>query len=143
MVDATIVHAAPSTKNRDKSRDPEMHQTKKGNQWFFGMKVQVGADVNSGVFHTDSVTPANAPDISKLPSLLHEDDRAVFGDAGYVNNRFKRTAQAAGVVWGVSLKAPPKRGLGAGQRRHDRKLSSVRSRVEHIIPYYETSIPED
>ena len=133
MVDATIIHAAPSTKNREKSRDPEMHQTKKGNQWYFGMKVHVGADINSGLVHTVSVTPANASDMSQLPNLLREDDRAVLGDAGYVNNAFKRAARKAGVFWGVALKARPKRTLTPGQKRRNRKMSSVRSRVEHIF----------
>ena len=81
MVDATIIHAAPSTKNRAKARDPEMRQSKKGNQWYFGMKVHVGADVNSGAVHSVSMTPANAPDISEMPNLLREDDRGVFDDA--------------------------------------------------------------
>ena len=80
MVDATIIHAAPSTKNKAKQRDPEMHQTKKGNQWYFGMKIHVGADVNSGLAHTVAVTAANEADVSQLPNLLREDDRAVFGD---------------------------------------------------------------
>jgi IS5 family transposase len=133
MVDATIIHAASSTKNKDKSRDPEMHQTKKGNQWYFGMKVHVGADINSALVHTVSVTPAHASDISQLPDLLREDDRAVLGDAGYVNNTFKRAARKAGVLWGVALKARPKRQLSIGQKRRNRKLSSVRSRVEHIF----------
>jgi len=133
MVDATIIHASPSTQNRAKSRDPEMHQTKKGKQWYFGMKVHEGADVNSTVVHTVSVTPANASDISQLPALLREDDGALFGDAAYVNKRFKRAAREAGVFWGVAFKAQPKRRLGSAQRRHNRKLSSVRSRVEHVF----------
>jgi transposase, IS5 family len=133
MVDATIIQAAPSTKNRAKTRDPEMHQTKKGKQWHFGMKVHVGADVNSGTVHTVSVTPANAADISELPNLLREDDRAVFGDAGYVNKGIKRAARKAGVYWGVALKAQPERRLGRGQKRRNRKMSSVRSRVEHVF----------
>ncbi|HYE37751.1 IS5 family transposase [Methylocaldum sp.] len=133
MVDATLIHAAPSTKNQDKSRDPEMRQTKKGNQWYFGMKVHVGADINSGLVQTVSVTPANVSDISQLPNLLREDDRAILGDAGYVNNAFKRAAREAGVFWGVALKARPKRRLGAGQKRRNRRMSSIRSRVEHIF----------
>lgn len=133
MVDATIIHASPSTKNQSKSRDPEMHQTKKGNQWYFGMKIHIGADANTGVAHTVSVTPANASDISQLPCLLREDDRAVFGDAAYVNNQFKRAAREAGVYWGVSLKAPPKRKLSAGHKRRNRRMSSIRSRVEHVF----------
>lgn len=133
MVDATIIHAPSSTKNREKKRDPDMHQTKKGNQWYFGMKVHVGADVNSGTVHTVSVTPANASDIGQLPNLLREDDRAVFGDAGYVHNKLKRAARKAGVLWAVSLKARPKERLGGGQKRRNRKISSVRSRVEHVF----------
>ena len=133
MVDATIVHAPASTKNASGSRDPEMHQTKKGNQWYFGMKIHVGADADSGVVHTVSVTPANTADISELPHLLREQDRAVFGDAGYVNDRLKRAARSAGVFWGVALKARPKRKLGASQKRRNRQLSAIRSRVEHVF----------
>lgn len=133
MVDATIIHAAPSTKNKSKARDPDMHQTKKGNQWYFGMKVHVGADVHTGVAHTVSVTPANAADISQLPKLLREDDRIVIGDAGYVNDTYKRAAREAGVVWGVALKARPKHRLGSAQKRRNRKMSSIRSRVEHLF----------
>ncbi|WP_228719842.1 IS5 family transposase [Methylococcus geothermalis] len=133
MVDATIIHAAPSTKNKAKTRDPEMHQTKKGHQWFFGMKVHVGADVHTGVAHTVSVTPAHAADISQLPNLLREDDRLILGDAGYVNDTYKRAARQAGVVWGVALKARPKRRLGAAQKRRNRRMSSIRSRVEHLF----------
>jgi len=133
MVDATIIHASPSTKNKDKARDSEMHQTKKGNQWYFGMKVHVGADIHSGVVHTVSVTPANVADIDQLPQLLREDGRAVLGDAGYVQNGFKRAARKAGVFWGVALKARPKHKLSAGHKRRNRKMSSIRSRVEHIF----------
>lgn len=133
MVDATIIHASPSTKNEAKARDPEMHQTKKGNQWFFGMKVHVGADIKSGLVHTVAVTPANAADISQLPCLLREDDRAVLGDKGYVNNAFKKAARQAGVYWGVSLKARPKQVLSAAQRKKNRQLSSARAYVEHVF----------
>jgi IS5 family transposase len=133
MVDATIIHAAPSTKNLKKARDPEMKQTRKGNQWFFGMKVHVGADVKSGLVHTVSVTPANAADISQLPCLLREDDQAVFGDKGYVNNEFKRAARQAGVYWGVSLKASSTYPLTGANKRTNRRWSAVRSRVEHVF----------
>lgn len=133
MVDATIIHAPPSTKNKAKARDPERHQTKKGNQWSFGMKVRVGADLHTGVAHTVSVMPANAWDISQLPDLLREDDRRVVGDAGYMNNAFKRAARKAGVVWGMALKARPKRHLGGAQKRRNRRMSAIRSRVEPIF----------
>jgi IS5 family transposase len=133
MVDATIVHASGSTKNKARRRDPEMRQTKKGKQWYFGMKIHVGADVNSGLAHTVSVTPANASAVSQLPCLLREDDRAVFGDRGYVNNTLKRAARKAGVYWGVSLKATSKRKLAGANKRTNRKRSSIRARVEHIF----------
>jgi IS5 family transposase len=133
MVDATLIHAATSTQNRAKARDPDMRQTKKGNPWYFGMKVHVGADITSGLAHTVSVTPANVSDISQLPNLLREDDRVVLGLAFCVNHTFKRAARQAGVFWGVALKARPKRRLSNGQKRRNRKLSSVRSRVEHIF----------
>ena len=81
-----------------------MHSTKKGKQWYFGMKIPVGADVNSGLAHTVSVTVAHVSDVSQMPGLLREEDRTVFGDKGYVNNRYKRRAREAGIFWGVSLK---------------------------------------
>jgi len=133
MVDATIIHAPSSTKNEAGKRDPEMHQTKKGNQWYFGMKIHVGADANSGLAHTVSVTAANEADVGQLPNLLREDDRAVFGDKGYVNDKLKRAARKAGVFWGVALKASSKYKLTASNRRFNRKMSSVRSRVEHLF----------
>ena len=133
MVDATLIHAAPSTKHRDKTRDPDMHQTKKGHQWYFGMKIHVGADVDSGVAHTVSVTPAHVADVTERPNLLREDDRAVFGDAAYANNPYKRAARRAGVYWGVALKARPKSRLGSSQKQRNRKHSSIRSRVEHVF----------
>ena len=133
MVDATMVPAWASTKNKAKRRDDERHQTKKGNQWCFGMKGPIGADVNSGTVHTVSVTAANVADVSELPGVPRADDRAVFGDVGDVNHQLKKAARAAGVFWGVALKARPKRKLGAGQKRRHRKMSSIRSRVEHMF----------
>jgi len=133
MVDATIIHAPSSTRNKDKKRDPEMHQTRKGNQWYFGMKVHIGADVNSTLVHTVSVTPANVPDINQLPYLIREDDRALFGDKGYADNRIKKAARAAGVFWGIPLKTRKQRPLGAANKRFNRKMSSIRSRIEHIF----------
>ena len=84
------------------------------------MKIHVGADVDRGVVHTASVTPATVADITELPNLLRKKDRAVFGDAAYANNLWKRAARRAGVYWGVALKARPK------------QHSSIRSRVEHL-----------
>lgn len=97
------------------------------------MKVHLGADTQTGVVHTVSVTPANVSAIGQLPDLLREDDKAVFGDAGDVDNRLKRAARKAGVFWGVALKARPKRRPGANQKRRNRKVSPIRSRVEQIF----------
>jgi IS5 family transposase len=83
--------------------------------------------------HTVSVTPANASDISQLPHLLREDDRAVFGDKGYVNNDLKRHARKAGVFWGVSLKASKTAPAGEANKRFNHEMSSIRARVEHVF----------
>ena len=84
IVDATIINAPSSTKNAQKARDPEMHQTKKGNEWRFGMKCHIGVDAGSGLVHTMTVTAANEHDITETAKLLREDDRAVYGDSGYL-----------------------------------------------------------
>ena len=83
IVDATIIAAPPSTKNKQQSRDPEMHQTKKGNQWHFGMKAHIGVDVASGLVHTVKGTAANEADVTQTAALLHGREEDVFGDAGY------------------------------------------------------------
>ena len=83
IVDATIIAAPCSTKNKGKSRDPEMHQTKKGNQWYFGMKAHIGVDVASGVVHTVTGTAANEADINQMAAVLHGREEAIFADAGY------------------------------------------------------------
>ena len=81
MVDATLIHAPSSTKNQERARDPEMRDTKKGNQYYFGMKVHVGADVDCEVVHTVEITAANEADINVLPKLLRSEDEVIFGDA--------------------------------------------------------------
>ena len=140
MVDASIIHASPSTKNQAGKRDPEMHQTKKGNQWFFGMKMHIGTDVNSGIVHTVSVTPAHAADITQLPDLLREDDRAVFGDSAYQKKAYKRAARKAGVYWGVSLKGSKQRPL---TDTHKRTASCRPCAAECCIPRYFTAALSD
>ena len=84
VVDATIINAPSSTKNAKKQRDPEMHQTKKGNEWRFGMKCHIGVDAFSGLVHTIEVTPANVHDIAVASKLIREDDDVVYGDSGYL-----------------------------------------------------------
>jgi IS5 family transposase len=133
MVDATIVHAPSSTKNQEQQRDPDMHQTKKGNQWYFGMKIHVGADVNSGAVHSVTVTPANTADIAELPNLLREDDQVIFGDAGYTSDDYKKGSRYLGLRWCVNDKRKPGKNLSSSQRKRNRQYSSVRARVEHIF----------
>jgi IS5 family transposase len=84
LVDATIIAAPPSTKNADKARDPEMHQTKKGQQWYFGMKAHIGADADSGLVHSLHTTAANESDIAHAHEVLHGEESMVFMDAGYI-----------------------------------------------------------
>lgn len=84
IVDATIINAPSSTKNVEKSRDPEMHQTKKGNEWRFGMKCHIGVDAGSGLVHTITVTAANVHDVTQTEHLLREDGEVVYGDSGYI-----------------------------------------------------------
>jgi IS5 family transposase len=83
IVDATLIHAPSSTKNRDQSRDPEMHQTRKGKQWYFGMKAHVGVDSKTKIIHTAVATAANVSDVAILPDLLHGEETRVWGDGAY------------------------------------------------------------
>ena len=132
IVDATLIAASPSTKNKDKKRDPEMHQTKKGNQWYFGMKGHIGVDVDSGVVHSVEGTAANVHDRIKLRSLLHGEEKAIFGDQGYASDEDKDMCRKFGVVhWHVNDRGKRGRPLSHGQKKKNRKRSSVRAKVEH------------
>ena len=99
IVDATLIAASPSTKNEAQKRDPEMRSSKKGNQWYFGMKAHIGVDAKSGLVHTVGVTTGSVHDAKVMDNLIREDDRAVYGDKGYANDRKQRQAEAAGVRW--------------------------------------------
>ena len=134
MVDATLINASSSTKNQSGQRDPQMHQTRKGKQWYFGMKIHAGTDVNDGTAHSIEVTPANEADISQLPNLLRESDEVIFGDAGYTSDSYKRGSRAMGLHWKVNDKRKPGRGnLSSSQRKRNRKQSQIRARVEHLF----------
>lgn len=133
MIDASIVHAPASTKNKEKQRDPEMHSTRKNNQYYFGMKIHIGSDVNSNAIHSATVTAANIADISEMPELLREEDEVVFGDAGYTSDSYKRGARSLGMTWKVNDKRKPKKNLSATQKKRNRKNSSIRARVEHCF----------
>ena len=110
-----------------------MHQTKKGNQWYFGMKIHVGADVDSGAVHSVEVTPANEADITLLPKLLRQEDQVLFADAGYTSDEYKRGSRALGFRWCVQDKRKPGHDLSSSQRKRNRKQSSIRARVEHVF----------
>ncbi|MEB3025875.1 IS5 family transposase, partial [Parvimonas sp. M13] len=83
IVDATLIAAPPSTKNKEGERDPDMHQTKKGKQWYFGMKAHIGTDAHTGIVHSLAATAANASDVSQTHKLLHGEEKHVHADAGY------------------------------------------------------------
>ncbi len=122
IVDATIIAAAPSTKNKSKTRDPEMHQTRKGNQWHFGMKAHIGVDVASGVVHTIVGTAANEADINQTAALLHGQETDVFADAGYTGADKRPEFEDCDVTWNIAIKrsiikALPKAPAGFGGAR--------------------------
>ena len=133
IMDATLIAASPSTKNKEQKRDPAMSQSQKGNQWYFGMKVHVGVDARSGLVHTAGVTTGRVHDAKVMDRLIREDDRAVFGDKGYVNENKKRAARHADVYWGVKEKRKPERQLSASQRKRNRKHARIRAKVEHVF----------
>jgi len=135
IVDATIIAAPPSTKNKEKARDPEMHQTKKGNQWHFGMKAHIGVDVASGVVHTVTGTAANEADINQTAALLHGREEAVFADAGYTGADKRPEHADREVSWNIAIKRSIIKALPKSLRDWaepvERALSQVRAWVEH------------
>ena len=135
IVDATIIAAPPSTKNKSKARDPEMHQTRKGNQWHFGMKAHIGVDVASGVVHTLTGTAANEADINQMAAVLHGREEAVFADAGYTGADKRPDHADREVSWNITvkrsiIKALPER-LREWAQGVETALSRVRAWVEH------------
>lgn len=140
LVDATIINAPSSTKNKKRKRDPEMHQTRKGNQWYFGMKAHIGTDRDSGVVHTVISTAANVSDISQTVALLHGRETQVHADAGYVGVEKREEIKAEDPVgridWQIAKRRQPIKSLEDGPEK-DRLLAaekakaSVRAFVEH------------
>ena len=135
IVDATIISAPPSTKNRDQARDPDMSQTKKRNTWHFGMKAHIGVDVASGVVHTVTGTAANEADINQTAALLHGQEEAVFADAGYTGADKRPELEACDVSWNIAIKRSIIKALPKDLRDWaeaiERALSQVRAWVEH------------
>jgi len=133
IVDATIIGAPSSTKNADKQRDPQMHQTRKGQQWFFGMKLHIGVDSQTGLAHSAVVTAANVHDKHPLPDLLHGQERRIYGDCAYASQSKLIHTKAPGAV-DLTNKTVRKGSLTEGlERMVNRAKSRVRSRVEHVF----------
>jgi IS5 family transposase len=135
VVDATLIPAPSSTKNSSGTRDPEMHQTKKGNQWHFGMKAHIGVDAESGLVHSVIGTAANVNDVTQGHALLHGQEADVFADAGY-QGAMKRP-EATGVNWHVALRPGKRRALDMSRGSHqlleqiEKIKASIRAKVEH------------
>jgi IS5 family transposase len=134
VVDATLIAAPSSTKNKTGARDPEMHQAKKGNQWHFGMKAHIGVDAESGLVHTVIGTAANVNDVTQGHALLHGDEQIVFADAGYQGA--PKRDEATGVDWHIAMR-PGKRKQqkhtpwGSLTEQAEKLKASVRAKVEH------------
>jgi IS5 family transposase len=134
-VDATLISAPSSTKNAGGERDPEMHQTRKGKQWYFGMKAHIGVDAASGLVHTVVGTAANISDINVAGALLHGEEHAAFGDSGYQG--VHKRAEAKGPTWHVAMRPGKRRLLNPFiqpefvAERVEKMKASIRAKVEH------------
>ena len=131
IVDATIINAPSSTKKQKKQRDPEMHQTKKDNQWYFGMKAHTGVDKDSGLVHTVAVSAANLHGSQAMDELLHGEENALWGDSAYQSKERQQTAEDNGLAWHVNVKASRHRALTDDERAQNRERSRARAIVEH------------
>ncbi len=131
IVDATIIDAPSSTKNEDKTRDPDMHQTKKGNQWYFGMKGHIGVDSQSGIIHSAAVTPANVHDSQVLGELLHGEETRVWGDSAYRGQKEKIKQAAPKAQDFTNEKSYRNAPLTERQKEKNRTKSKVRAKGEH------------
>jgi transposase, IS5 family len=136
IVDATLIAAPPSTKNKEGKRDEEMHQAKKGNQWHFGMKAHIGVDAQSGLVHTVVGTAANVHDVTQAQALLHGDETDVFGDAGYQGVEKREENLETPVTWHIAMrpskrKALDKSAAGELMEKLEHAKASIRAKVEH------------
>jgi len=139
VVDATLIAAPSSTKNKDGQRDPEMHQTKKGNQWHFGMKAHIGVDADSGLVHTVTTTAANAHDVTQAHALLHGEEEIVFADSGYrgVDKRQEIQQQHPDTPWHIAMMPGQRRQLDKSRvidalvDQLETVKARIRAKVEH------------
>ncbi|MDF3886701.1 IS5 family transposase [Cupriavidus basilensis] len=136
-VDATLIAAPSSTKNKSGERDPEMHQAKKGNQWHFGMKAHIGVDADSGLVHAVVGTAANVNDVTQAHALVHGDETDVFGDAGYQGVEKRGEMQAIAANWHVAMRPGKRRALnkntpmGKARDELERVKARIRAKAEH------------
>lgn len=134
IVDATIIGAPSSTKNKDKARDPEMHQTRKGQQWYFGMKLHIGVDSQTGLTHSAVVTAANVHDKHALPDLLHGDEQRVYGDSAYASQKELMASKAPKAKDFTNDRVKNRLGeVDELKRAKNHNKSKIRARVEHIF----------
>jgi IS5 family transposase len=136
IVDATIIAAPLSTKNRDQARDPEMHQAKKGNQWHFGMKAHIGVDADSGLVHTLVGTAANVSDVTQAHALLHGDETDVLGDSGYQGVQKRKEDKDSDINWHVAMRPGKRKVLGTDRlgrllEQYEQAKARIRAKVEH------------
>lgn len=136
IVDATIIAAPSSTKNQSGQRDPEMHQTQKGNEWHFGMKMHIGVDDTLGLIHSIETTAANVHDLVPSDKLLHGDEKRVFGDSGYrgIHKRDEHKHRSA-VSWFIARRPAERKSLCDLLREAEELKASVRAKVEHPFRY--------
>ena len=133
IVDATIIHAPSSTKNASKTRDPEMHQTRKGNQWYFGMKAHIGVDSKTKIIHSAAATAANVADCRLLPDLLHGEETRVWGDQAYRGQRNVIVEHAPRAQDFTNRRYRQKGVVNENERAKNRTKSKVRAKVEHAF----------
>ena len=136
IVDATLIAAPSSTKNKEGKRDPEMHQTKKGNQWYFGMKVHIGVDKDSGLIHSVVTTAANVHDLTPAAELLHGDEEVIYGDAGYQGIAKRPEMEGTAADFRVAMRPGKRRVLpdtpeGRLQDLIEAAKAHIRAKVEH------------
>jgi IS5 family transposase len=131
LVDATIIDAPSSTKNKAGARDPEMSSTKKGNAWYFGMKAYVGVDVDSSIVHSLEATTAKVHDSRVWDELLHGEEASVWAGKGYISAEREAAFSTGGKVWGVMRKAPKSGRLDEIDHATNRVIAMVRAKVEH------------
>ena len=137
IIDATLIAAPSSTKNKDKARDPEMHQSKKGNQWYFGMKAHIGVDVESGIVHTVVATAGNVSDVVQAHAVLHGEEKHVMADAGYIGiEKREENKDKTDIEWHIAAKRSTiqkvtDENVRGALEKLERAKASIRSKVEH------------